>query len=159
MNSFKPNKLILECIEKKNIKGLRATVTGILVRDRNASTGDFEKNVNYIINECGITELFEDFDGNKPLISESVRDRKLTDEDFSDAIYYLKNNFCSERIDDVINIGRELYPKTLDEYEEEENRENRFRIQKKKEKVAKYLTIIIVCIIFVIVVLKILENF
>lgn len=158
MSSFEPNKLIKECIEKKDINRLRGTVTGILVRDRNASTGDFENNINYIIDECGITELFENFDSTKPLVSDSVKDRRLTDEDFSDAVYYLKNNFCKERIDDVIKIGRELYPKTIEQYEEEENKEQRAKKQKKKEKVAKYLTIVIVLIIFAIIALKILKK-
>lgn len=158
MSSFEPNKLIKECIEKKDIVRLRGTVTGILVRDRNASTGDFEKNIDYIVKECGIKELFEVFDNTKPLISEQVNDRTLTDEDFSDAVYYLKSNFCSERIDDVIKIGRELYPKTIDEYEAEQKKEQRAIKQKVKEKVAKYLTITIALIIFVIIALKIIKK-
>lgn len=115
MKSFEPNKLIKECIEKNDITRLRGTLTGIVVRDRNFSTGDFENNINYIVNEQGIKELFEEFDDSKPLVSSIVKERELSDEDFSDAIYYLKNNFCSERIEDIKKIAEILYPLEIEE--------------------------------------------
>ena len=51
-------------------------------------------------------EVFEQYDGKKLLSDEN---KNLSDEDFSDAVFQLQENFCRQRIDDVKNIGMRLY--------------------------------------------------
>ena len=110
MNNFEPNALIKECINNRDLKGLRGALTTIIYRDRNFSTGDFDNSVDYTINKCQIKEVYQPFDKMEPLFNDSIKSRMFTEENFGDAIYELKVNFCKERIDDVKIIGKELYP-------------------------------------------------
>lgn len=111
MDNFSVNSLIKECIENNDIKGLRVALATIIYGDRDFNKGEFENSLNYVVNDCGIKEVFEEFDSKTPLVSKSVGGRSFTEEDFADAVYELKINFCEERIKDVKEISRALYLK------------------------------------------------
>ena len=76
--------------------------------DRAFLHGEFEKVITYVINICGIRDLFEPFCSDPPMRT-SYPDKNYNKEDFTKAVYELKKNFCQERIQDVKIIGRFVY--------------------------------------------------
>ena len=110
MNNFKVNSFIKECIDNNDVEGIRVALTTIIYGDRNFSKGEFENSLNYVVNTCGIREIFEELDTTAPLICNSVKGRNFNEDDFAEAVYELKVNFCRERIEDVKAISKVLYP-------------------------------------------------
>lgn len=98
-----------QCIKNNDIKGLRRALGTIIYTDRNFKKGELSDAINYITHNAKIDKLFEKFDSSIPLISSSKNN--FSDDDFADAVYYLQNNFCYERINDVKKIGTKLYSK------------------------------------------------
>ena len=88
-------------IENHDVAALREAIGSICYTCRDFSNGEFDAVV-----KRGI-KLRED-----QLIGEatiSSRKTSFTDEDFAKAVFYLKGNFCDERIEDVKKIGKTLY--------------------------------------------------
>ncbi|PRR82000.1 hypothetical protein [Clostridium vincentii] len=108
MSNFKPNNLVKECINNKDIKGLKGALVGIILSDRNFSKGYFDNTVSYIIDNCGSDMIYEKFDG-EDILSVNIKNSKITEDDFAEAVYNLKDNFCQERINDVKAISKEIY--------------------------------------------------
>lgn len=64
--------------------------------------------INYVVNVRGVNIMDDKLTGK--LIS-SEKDT-FSDDDFSDAVFDLKENFCKERVDDVILIGKYINRKS-----------------------------------------------
>lgn len=92
-------------IKNKDVKALREAIGSICYTSRDFSSGEFDEAIQYVESK-GIQLKDEKLIGD-PTIS-SQKD-SFTDDDFADAIFELKNNFCDERIKDVKNIGKKLY--------------------------------------------------
>ena len=84
-------------IERKDIKALREAIGSIIYTSRNFSSGEFDEAIKYV--ESKGIKLKDDALIGEPTIS-SQKDT-FTKEDFADAIFELKENFCDER-----KIGR-----------------------------------------------------
>lgn len=95
---------IEEGVKAGDINKIRTALGNICYTSRNFSNGEFDTNLEYVLQQ-GI-EIFEQYDGKKLLSDEN---KNLSDEDFSDAVFQLQENFCRQRIDDVKNIGMRLY--------------------------------------------------
>lgn len=94
-------------IANNDIAALREAVGSLCYTDRDFSDGEFDEAVKYV--EGRGIKLREDTLSGPPTISSQKTE--FTDDDFADAVFELKENFCDERIADVKNIGRVLYGK------------------------------------------------
>lgn len=111
MSRFVPNKLVQECIQNNDIKGLKGAFVGIIFSDRSFSKGEFDHTLDYIRKERNI-KILESFD-NGELLSNKINNGSVTEDDFEEAVYNLKVNFCKERIDDVKKLGKYSYGKNI----------------------------------------------
>lgn len=111
MSRFIPNKLVQECIANNDIRGLKGAFVAIIFSDRNFSSSDFDNTLNYIRKETNL-KILESFD-NGELLSKKISSGNITEDDFGEAVYNLKVNFCKERIDDVKKLGKTLYGKNV----------------------------------------------
>lgn len=94
-----------EAISNNDIEMLKEIVGNLCYACRDFSDGKFDEAIRYI--KANGIELKEAYNAKEPLVSEGKSE--LTDDDFSEAVYRLKNNFCDERIRDVKKIGKALY--------------------------------------------------
>lgn len=108
MNKFIANKLVKECIENNDIDGLKGAFVGIIFSDRSFSKGYFDNTVNYIVSMPIESKLYDKFN-EKELLSNTIKNRRFTDDDFEAAVYKLEENFCQERINDVKKISKGIY--------------------------------------------------
>lgn len=106
---FKPNRLVQECIERSDIRGLKGAFVGIIFSDRSFKSGDFENTLSYIKTKTNMN-IMERFDGGE-LLSNKINSGKVTEDEFEEAVYNLKVNFCEERIKDVKKLAKVLYGK------------------------------------------------
>ena len=97
---------IERCIREKDIKNLRGAIAVTAFVDRTFATGEFEKTLKYAESK-GIKVKEDKLIGE--LISTTKDPSEYTQDDFSTAVFELKENFCDERIEDVKKIGRTLY--------------------------------------------------
>lgn len=111
MDRYMPNKLVKECIENNDIKGLKGAFVGIIFSDRSFSKREFDNTLNYINQETNL-KILERFD-NGELLSKKHSGGRVTEDDFEEAVYNLKINFCTERIKDVKELGKALYGKKM----------------------------------------------
>lgn len=111
MSRFAPNKLVQECIANNDIRGLKGAFVGIIFSDRSFSKGEFDDTLDYIRKESNL-KILESFD-NGEILSKKISGGNITEDDFEEAVYNLKVNFCTERIDDVKKLGRALYGKNI----------------------------------------------
>lgn len=97
---------IEKAILENDIERLREGIGSICYVDGAFSTGEFDEVVNYVLQK-GIRLKDSELKG------KLVSDKKsnYTEDDFVNAVFELKNNFCDERIRDVKKIGRSLYKK------------------------------------------------
>ncbi|SFC99699.1 hypothetical protein [Clostridium uliginosum] len=106
MNNFEPNQLVKECIANKDIMGLKGALVGIIFSNRSFSNGEFDNTLERITSK-GIN-IYEKFDG-EDIVCNTIKGRSFTEDDFAEAVYYLKVNFCQERIKDVKKISKKIY--------------------------------------------------
>lgn len=92
-------------IANRDVKALREAVGSICYTCRNFSDGEFDAAVRYV--ESKGIKIKDDVLNGNPVISGQKSD--FTDDDFAEAVFELKENFCDERIEDVKKIGRKLY--------------------------------------------------
>ena len=83
---------------------LREAIGNICYTNRSFSNGEFDEVLSYI-EKKGVKIKDEGLKGE--LVSEGKK--SFSEEDFGDAVFELKENFCDERIADVKKIGRALY--------------------------------------------------
>lgn len=97
-----------EAIEKgianKDIRKLRAAIANICYTSRDFSSNEFDEAVQYV-KANGINIMDREVKGQ--LISKEKN--SYSEDDFADAVFMLKENFCQERIADVKKIGRAVY--------------------------------------------------
>ena len=95
---------IESCIANHDIEGLRNAIGSLCYVSMDFSSGDFLEAISYV--ESKGIKLKED-----SLVGELVSKGKttFTEDDFGDAVFELKENFCQERIDDVMMIGKAVY--------------------------------------------------
>ena len=93
-------------IAEKDVALLRDAIGNLCYTSRNFSSGEFDEAINLVLSK-GIKLKDE------ALVGELVSAGKttFTKEDFTRAVFELKNNFCDERIADVKMIGKSVYPK------------------------------------------------
>lgn len=91
-------------IATNDINGLREAIGTLCYTSRDFSSGEFCEAIKYV--ESKGIKLKED-----SLVGELVSKGKktFTEDDFEDAVFELKENFCQERIDDVMMIGKAVY--------------------------------------------------
>ena len=83
---------------------MREAIGTLCYTSRDFSSGEFLEAISYV--ESKGIKLKED-----SLVGELVSKGKktFTEDDFEDAVFELKENFCQERIDDVMMIGKAVY--------------------------------------------------
>ena len=100
-----------ETIEKgianKDTYLLKEAMGGLCYTCRDFSDGEFDEVLKYI--EGKGVKIKEKFNGDPPLISKNKRPEEFINEDFTNAVFEMKKNFCDERISDVKKIGKALY--------------------------------------------------
>lgn len=99
------NELIEDAIENNDISLIQDAIGTICYTDRSFEDGRFLAAIHYVVDKKKI-DIMQEFDGNK-LISKTKTE--YTDKDFGEAVFYLKENFSKERIQDVMTIGKKLY--------------------------------------------------
>lgn len=99
------NSSIETAIADNDIAALREAIGSICYTDRTFANGEFINAINYVVHEKKIN-IYENYN-QKRLISKSKS--TFSSEDFGDAIFDLKENFCEERVKDVMDIGKALY--------------------------------------------------
>lgn len=102
-------------IASRDIKKLREAIGSLCYTSRDFSSGEFDEAIRYV--EGHGIKIKENYNG-EPLISQEKT--MYSDEDFANAVFELKNNFCNERIEDVKRIGKILYKKKTKKQQESE---------------------------------------
>lgn len=133
----KVHKLVIENVEKGDVDALKSNIGVVINFDKNFSKGYVHENLEYI-KRHKINLYDGSLDQTKPLLSNKS---EYTDEDFSKAIFYLRKNFCKERLMDVQKIGQDLYKEKVSEIESNQKQQGQNYAQqnfsndnKKKEK-------------------------
>lgn len=112
--NFQSTELVDAGIREGDYIKIRRALTSACYFDRTFSKGNFKDGLEYVAKQ-GV-DIFEPFDPQKgALYSERVdrKDPTLTKDDFADSEYNLTENFCQERIDDTIKLGRYLFPQEM----------------------------------------------
>ncbi len=97
------NEKLQEAINDGDISQVREIIGSACYLDRSFSNGVFDKLVQYASQQINFMD--------DELVGDLISTTKetYTDEDYSDAVFELKNNFCKSRINDVKTIGNALY--------------------------------------------------
>lgn len=102
------NELIEKRLNNNDVKRLRNALGSICYTCRDFSNGEFDRAVHYVEETRGV-KVKEKFNPEPALISKTKPKEEFTLEDFGNAVFDLKNNFCDERIEDVKFIGKSMY--------------------------------------------------
>lgn len=94
-------------IEKNDVGTLRERIGNICYTSRDFSSGDFDAAIKYV--ESKGIKLGEPYNGNPELILNKKKLSECTEDDFRDAVFELKENFCTERINEVKKIGKYMF--------------------------------------------------
>lgn len=121
--NFELTDLIDQGIRENDMMCVRRALTSMCPFDRVFAQGKFDNGIEYVLRVKGISEdeLYVAFDPTLfPLMSERVdaKDSTLTEDDYTHAVFYLTENFCPERIEDVKKLGRYLFPNEMKKPEE-----------------------------------------
>lgn len=111
MSGVVSSKLVKDSIEERDIIGLKGAFVAIIFSDRSFSSGNFDNTLEYVVSETDL-KIFESFDGGE-LLSKKINSGNITEDDFEEAVYNLKVNFCKKRIEDVKKLGEFLYGKNI----------------------------------------------
>ena len=96
-----------EKIEKNDVDYLRDAIGSICYISRDFSSGDFDAAIKYV--ESKGIKLKEPYNGKPELILNKKKLSECTEDDFRDAVFELKENFCTERINEVKKIGKYMF--------------------------------------------------
>ena len=109
MNGFKE---LEKAIDSKDLNCVRNLLGTMVYSCRDFSDGEFDRAVIHAEKELLIRgiHLKEGLKGT--ILTLGKEKGLLSDDDFSDSVFELKENFCDERIDEVKRIGRLLYGKS-----------------------------------------------
>ena len=94
-------------IAKNDVQLLREAIGNMCYINQDFSNNEFFEVIEYV-EKKGIELKDKELKG-KPTISSQKSE--FEEEDFTRAVFELKNNFCDERIKDVETIGKKLYGK------------------------------------------------
>lgn len=145
-------------IEKKDVQALREAIGSICYTSRDFSSGEFDEAVKYVESK-GIKIKDEQLIGTPTITSQKST---YTDDDFADAIFELKENFCDERIEDVKTIGKKLYGSSSRtepvKTSTDEKPGTSPNLQGHQEKNNRTRIIILVAIIVIIILLLLMTN-
>ena len=151
--SYIPNDLMKQAIEEKCELSIKSCLKGIIYSDRSFSNNEFDDALEYI-KSSGI-DLYKAYDGKGLLFSEAKK-TILTDDDFTKAVFLLTENFCEERIQDLKNIAKVLYPAKSEEKGKINTSKNNYNIKNNRN--TKIIAVIgVIVIIGAIAFLKSLE--
>ena len=98
---------IVSGVEKNDVRSLRESIGTLCYTSRDFSSGEFDDAIKYVENK-GI-KLREPYNGKPELILNKKDLSECTEDDFGDAVFELKENFCTERINEVKKIGKYVY--------------------------------------------------
>lgn len=153
--SYIPNDLMKQAIEEKCELSIKSCLKGIIYSDRSFSNNEFDDALEYI-KSSGVN-LYKAYDGKELLFNEAKKSA-LTDDDFTKAVFLLTENFCEERIRDLKNIAKIVYPIKLDSQsiiKTEKSKYNYNAESKVNKKVIAFISVVV--IIGAIALLKSLE--
>ena len=94
-------------IEKNDVQMLRNRIGNIIYTSRDFSSGDFDAAIKYV--ESKGIKLKEPYNSKYELVLNKKDLSECTREDFAAAVFNLKENFCTERINEVKKIGKYMY--------------------------------------------------
>ena len=118
-------------IEKNDVQMLRNRIGNIIYTSRDFSSGDFDAAIKYV--ESKGIKLKEPYNSKYELVLNKKDLSECTREDFAAAVFNLKENFCTERINEVKKIGKYMYGPGGKAKNNDESKEN----EKVKEKTVK----------------------
>lgn len=89
-----------ESCDNKNLEEIRSIIAGRIYWDRRLSNGAFNNALKYV-SDRGI-DIYQPYDASLGSVPEKS---EYDDNDFVDAVYNLKRNFCEERIEECKRVG------------------------------------------------------
>ena len=119
-NKYYTNKYIDEHLKNKDKKNLIRDISNICYTV-SCLNGNLEKALLYI-KDNGV-DLYQDFDEKYPFVYKEGKNI-YANEDLGEAIFYLEENFCQERLDDIKKLReclREMHKKEDEERKQKEN--------------------------------------
>lgn len=145
-------------IENRDIEGLREALGSICYTNRRNFKNDLLAQIKYV-EEKGIKIKEDILDGE--LVSKGKS--SFTEDDFGDAVFELKSNFCDERIADVIKISEVVYgdKKTVvakDIVKKSENSNPNQRSHQEKNIMAMGLVLVALVIVIVVIISLLLKD-
>ncbi len=145
-------------IENRDIEGLREALGSICYTNRRSFKEDLLAQIKYV-EEKGIKIKEDILDGKLVSEGKSI----FTEDDFGDAVFELKSNFCDERIADVIKIAEIVYgdKETVvakDIVKKSENSNPNQRSHQEKKLLAVGLILVAVVVALVVIVALILKD-
>ena len=99
--------VIEQCLAKNDVEGLRNVIGSLCYTSMDFSSGEFDAAIKYV--ESKGIKLKESYNGKPELILNKKKLSECTEDDFGDAVFELKENFCTERINEVKKIGKYVY--------------------------------------------------
>ena len=110
MSSFKPSNFLQECIDKRDLNGIKNALYVALNADRYFSTGNFDDILNYAkerVPEFILPDKGETF---KP-------ESEWTEDYWSKLSVSLKNEFTMEKVRQLKKMSEKLYPPRTSSYQ------------------------------------------
>lgn len=110
MSNFKPSNFLQECIEKRDLNGIKNALYVALNADRYFSTGNFDDILNYAkerVPEFILPDKGETF---KP-------ESEWTEDYWSKLSVSLKNEFTMEKVRQLKKMSAKLYPPRTSSYQ------------------------------------------
>ncbi|MEI0551403.1 hypothetical protein R4K89_13970 [Brachyspira intermedia] len=102
MSNFKPSDTLNECIEKRDLNGIKNALYMALNIDRSFSTGNFDDMMNYIKSK-GITDFIS------PDKGETFKS-ECTESYWTELAVSLRNEFTMEKVRQLKKMSEKLYP-------------------------------------------------
>ncbi|MDO6993455.1 hypothetical protein Q5M87_05460 [Brachyspira innocens] len=107
MSNFKPSNFLQECIEKRDVEGIKNILYMSLNTDRSFSTGNFDNILNYAKERV---PEFISSDKGETFKSE------CTESYWSELAVSLRNEFTMEKVRQLKKMSEELYPPRTSSY-------------------------------------------
>lgn len=148
---FTPSKMLINYLnaQPRDMFDIVGAIMGYINADPQFKTNDFEQAIQYVL-KSGISEseLFAEFDEN---IEYEADESKWSEEYYSYARVYLKDNFSKERIDHVKAIAKKLYPGVASS--KKVNRQQSKNIHNNQLPV-KWVIFVVVVVLLAVIVIK-----
>jgi hypothetical protein len=109
MGDYKPNKLVEDLINKKDIKNLRLAIGKIIYNDPSFKTTRCDDAIKYITEKCGLKQLIDSNNDSINSAKQLDTKKKYDDKDFIDEVFNLRNDFSLEHIKYIKELGKHIY--------------------------------------------------